>query len=142
METLSVHFKTISKVAFVAAAITASVSGFSDIARAYDPRAMTGPGFLALASGRMISGWLTEGNRVFYFTLEKGKVYSMRVPAQNGFPEVHETGTVRPTKEHYCLTPYGGAMEQCLRVRLLEDNEFESTDDTGNRVARWWLAQQ
>ena len=136
------HLKAFSKIAFAVAAMTMCVSTLSDTARAYDPRAMTGPGFVALTSGRMISGWLTKGNRVFYFTLEKGKVYSMRVPAQNGFPEVHETGTVRPTKEHYCLTPYGGDAERCLRVRLLEDNEFESTDDSGNRIARWWLAQQ
>ena len=136
------HLKAFSKIAFAVAAMTVSVSVLSDTARAYDPRAMTGPGFVALTSGRMISGWLTKGNRVFYFTLEKGKVYSMRVPAQNGFPEVHETGTVRPTKEHYCLTPYGGDAERCLRVRLLDDNEFESTDDSGKRIARWWLAQQ
>jgi len=137
-----VHLKPFAKIACAAVVMVTCVSVLSDVARAYDPRAMTGPGFLALASGRMISGWLSDGNRAFYLKVEKGKVYSIKVPAQNGFPEVHETGTVRPTKEHYCLTPYGGAKERCLRVRLLEDNEFESTDDSGKRIARWWLAQQ
>jgi hypothetical protein len=137
-----VHLKPFTKIACAAVVMVTCASVFSDVARAYDPRAMTGPGFLALASGRMISGWLSNGNRAFYLRVEKGKVYSLKVPAQNGFPEVHETGTVRPTKEHYCLSPYGGAKERCLRVRLLEDNEFESTDDSGKRIARWWLAQQ
>jgi len=137
-----VHLKPFAKIACAAVVMITCASVLSDTARAYDPRAMTGPGFLALTSGRMISGWLSNGKRAFYLKVEKGKVYSLKVPAQNGFPEVHETGTVRPTKEHYCLTPYGGAKERCLRVRLLEDNEFESTDDSGNRIARWWLAQQ
>ena len=134
--------KPVSKIACVVVVVITCVSVFSDVARTHDPRAMTGPGFLALASGRLISGWLSNGNRAFYLKVEKGRVYSMYVPAQNGFPETHETGTVRPTREHYCLTPYGGVKERCLRVRMLVDNEFESIDDSGNRIARWWLAQQ
>ena len=133
--------KSVLKILCGAGVLLSCVFVFSDVARAHDPRAMTGPGFLALASGRMISGWLSNGNRAFYLKVEKGRVYSMYVPAQNGFPETHETGTVRPTREHYCLTPYGGAKERCLRVRMLVNNEFESVDDSGNRIARWWLAQ-
>lgn len=110
-------------------------------AAAYDPDALTGPGFLALASGRTISGWLTEGERVFYLRLGGDKSYRLDVPAQNGFSEVSDRGRVRVTKDHYCLAPVTGGAERCYRVRVLPDNEFESTTDQGVRVARWWLAQ-
>ncbi|UUX49732.1 hypothetical protein NUH88_20330 [Nisaea acidiphila] len=136
------QLKAIAKCSLAAAVMTVVLSAAPQKADAYDPRGMTGPGFLALADGRLISGWMTEGNRVFYFKLEKRKVYSMHIPAQNGFEEFYETGTVRPTKEHYCLTPFNSADERCLKVRLLENNEFETTDDDGNRIARWWLAAQ
>jgi hypothetical protein len=138
----TVHLKVFAKSMLAAAVATVFLSAAPQPAGAYDPRGMTGPGFLALADGRLISGWLTKGNRVFYFKLEKRKVYSLHVPAQNGFEEFYETGTVRPTKEHYCLTPFDSETERCLRVRLLENNEFESTDDEGNRISRWWLAAQ
>lgn len=135
-----VRLRALTRFAVSVASLGAVLSSVPAPVDAYDPRAMTGPGFIALANGRTISGWLTEGNRAFYFKLEKERVYSMHIPAQNGFAEYYETGTIRPTKEHYCLTPFDTAKERCLRVRLLENNEFETTDDTGKRISRWWLA--